>query len=185
MSVPGTSSLSAGGLFRVISRRDHALMRKIHHWDAPRWFRALMILITRGGDGWLWYALGFWLLLFGRNHRLAAVLAGLLASGAGLGIYVLVKRATRRIRPCLVEPNLWAQLLPPDQYSFPSGHTIVAFANAVSVGMFYPAMALPLSLIALLIALSRVLLGMHFLSDVVVGALLGTALGYVAVWFLA
>jgi undecaprenyl-diphosphatase len=66
--------------------------------------------------------------------------------------------------------------LPPDQFSFPSGHTITAFAVAVTLGMFYPAMLPALLFCAFCIAASRVLLGMHFLSDVIVGALLGTGL---------
>jgi undecaprenyl-diphosphatase len=81
-----------------------------------------------------------------------------------------------RKRPCEIEPHCWAHLLPPDQFSFPSGHTITAFAIAVTLGMFYPAMLAALLLCAFCIAASRVLLGMHFLSDVIVGALLGTVL---------
>jgi undecaprenyl-diphosphatase len=56
---------------------------------------------------------------------------------------------------------------------------MMAFALAVSLSLFYPALAIALLFCALSIAMSRILLGMHFLSDVVVGALIGTALGYV------
>jgi undecaprenyl-diphosphatase len=79
-----------------------------------------------------------------------------------------------------VEPNRWADMLPPDQYSFPSGHTIAAFAITLSVGQFYPPLLLPLLLTALMIATSRVLLGMHYLSDVIAGMLLGASLGQLA-----
>ena len=55
---------------------------------------------------------------------------------------------------------------------------MMAFAVAVSLSLFYPTLAIGLLFCALSIAMSRILLGMHFLSDVVVGALIGTGLGY-------
>ena len=175
MTIAGTSSLIA-----VIQKSDYALMRRIHHWSAPDWVRVVMICVSRGGDGWFWYGLGFVILLFGDASRFVVVCAGTSASGVGLGIYVLVKKATRRKRPCLVEPHSWARMLPPDQYSFPSGHTIASFSIAISVGLFYPSLLSALLCCAVLIAVSRIMLGMHFLSDVVVGALMGTSLGYSA-----
>ena len=77
-------------------------------------------------------------------------------------------------------PNCWATLLPPDQFSFPSGHTITAFAMASSLSAFYPALLAALLFCAVSIALSRILLGMHFLTDVLAGAALGAGLGWMA-----
>ena len=176
----GTHTMLPGGRFRFVKRRDYALMHRIHSWHPPFWVRLLMIWVTRGGDGWLWYALGLGILFFGDGYRWDALLAGLSSCSAGMAIYVVVKKATRRTRPCLIEPNQWAQVLPPDQYSFPSGHTIAAFAVATSIGLTYPFLMAALLVCAFLIAISRIMLGMHFLSDVVAGALLGTSLGYCA-----
>lgn len=89
-----------------------------------------------------------------------------------------LKRASRRKRPCEIETHCWASILPPDKYSFPSGHSITAFAVAVSVGSFYPDLQLALLAAAFLIASSRIILGMHFLSDVVAGSLIGATLGF-------
>ena len=47
---------------------------------------------------------------------------------------MMVKRLTGRRRPCEIAPHCWATLLPPDQFSFPSGHSITAFAIAIPVG---------------------------------------------------
>jgi undecaprenyl-diphosphatase len=69
-------------------------------------------------------------------------------------------------------------VLPPDRYSFPSGHSITSFAIALSVGMFYPDLQIVLLAVALLIASSRIILGMHFLSDVLAGSAIGIFLGY-------
>ncbi|HYZ73071.1 MAG TPA: phosphatase PAP2 family protein, partial [Chthoniobacterales bacterium] len=98
------------------------------------------------------------------------------AAFVGSCTFIAVKKISGRKRPCAIEPHCWARLLPPDQFSFPSGHTITAFAVAVSLSAFYPSLTAPLLFCAVSIAISRILLGMHFLSDVVVGAILGSGL---------
>jgi undecaprenyl-diphosphatase len=165
-------------MVEFITSRDHRLMRKVNRWSAPRWVRIWMICATRGGDGWLWYAMGLVLLLAGGANRFAATGAAALAAGAGIGLFLWLKRLTGRRRPCHFEPHCWAELLPPDQFSFPSGHTITAFAVAVPLGLTYPTLMVGLMVCAISVAASRVLLGMHFLSDVLAGATLGAALGY-------
>lgn len=93
-----------------------------------------------------------------------------------MGSFTLLKKISGRQRPCAIAPHCWATLLPPDRFSFPSGHTITAFAVAVALGSFYPALLPLLLFFALSIAASRILLGMHFLSDVLAGALIGAGL---------
>lgn len=100
------------------------------------------------------------------------------AAGLGAAIFLKMKRVIRRPRPCALAPHGWATLSPPDQFSFPSGHTITAFAVTVAIGTFYPAMLAGLLFCAASVALSRILLGMHFLTDVIAGAALGALLGY-------
>jgi undecaprenyl-diphosphatase len=139
-----------------------------------------MLAATRGGDGGLWYALALAVALYGGAQRFHALLSASLAAGVGVALFLELKRAFRRKRPCALEPHCWAELLPPDQFSFPSGHTITAFAIAVALGAFYPEMRAGLFFCAASIAASRVLLGMHFLSDVLAGAALGSALGAVS-----
>ncbi len=159
-------------------------MRRVNRWHAPRWIRLWMICATRGGDGWLWYAMGIAILLFGGEPRFRAVACASLTSALGIVLFLWVKKWTGRRRPCHIEPHCWARLMPPDQFSFPSGHTITAFSMAVSLVHFYPSLAVGLFFCAFSIAASRILLGMHFLSDVVAGALLGSGLAYaVRPWF--
>lgn len=165
-------------MIEFITARDHKLMRRVHHWPAPRWIRLWMICATRGGDGWLWYTLGAVLLTLGGAPGARAVGAAALAAAIGIVLFLALKRLTGRRRPCHIEPHCWSTLLPPDQFSFPSGHTITAFAWAVPVSLFFPDLAAGLYFCALSIGLSRILLGMHFLSDVLAGAVLGTSLGY-------
>jgi len=172
--------MSRYGMLEFIATRDHRLMRRVNHWSAPRWVRLWMICATRGGDGWLWYALLAALLLTGDPMRFAAVGAVCLSVAVGILVFLSLKRVTGRKRPCHLEPHCWAKLLPPDQFSFPSGHTITAFAVAMPVALFYPSLLVGVLFCALSVAASRVLLGMHFLSDVAAGAVLGSSLGYCA-----
>ncbi len=165
-------------MWDFVEARDYRLMRHIHRWQPPRWFRIWMIAATRCGDGWLWYALVPLLLLFGGEARYVAVTAAGLAALTGVGLFLVLKRVSGRKRPCALEPHCWARLLPPDQFSFPSGHSITAFAVAVPLGCLYPALLLPLLFLATSVAASRIVLGMHFLSDVVAGCGIGAMLGY-------
>src|SRR3984957_4696924 len=136
---------------------DHRLMRRVNRWQPPRWLRLWMIAATRGGDGWLWYAMGTVVALVGGSERFRALLAAVLAVSVGIALFLNLKRACGRKRPCALEPHCWATLLPPDQFSFPSGHTITAFAVAVSLADYYPALWPGLLFCALSVALSRIL----------------------------
>lgn len=164
-----------------IDVRDQRLMRRLNRWQAPRWIRIWMLCATRGGDGWFWYGIGLMIAIFGGPARFVAVGAAALASGTGILLFLRIKKATGRKRPCAIEPHCWATLLPPDQFSFPSGHTITACAVAVSLSLWYPALAPGLLLCAFFVAVSRILLGMHFLSDVLAGGVIGTLLAFGAV----
>ncbi len=167
-------------MLQYIAARDHRLMRKVNKWPAPRWIRLWAIAATRAGDGWLWYLCGLAVLLFGGAERLTAIACAGSASLVGIGLFTSLKKMSGRRRPCELEPHCWATLLPPDQFSFPSGHTITAFSVAIALGLFFPLMLPALLFCAFSIAASRILLGMHFLSDVVVGAILGTGLAVIS-----
>ena len=168
-----------------IATRDQRLMIRINGWRAPRWMQLWMICATRGGDGWLWYAMAAVVALLGGSLRWHALAVAGLAGGSGIGVFLWLKRAFRRRRPCSLQPHCWSTLLPPDQFSFPSGHTITAFAIAVSLGFFYPGIMAGLMFCAVSIAVSRILLGMHFLSDVIAGAGIGALLAYASLALLS
>jgi undecaprenyl-diphosphatase len=171
---------SPHAMLNYIATRDHRLMRRVNRWQPPRWIRLWMICATRGGDGWLWYVMGLIILFFGGTDRWRALGSMGLAAGSGTLIFLQLKRITGRKRPCSIEPSCWARLLPPDQFSFPSGHTITAFAVSLPLMLFYPDLMAGLLFCACSIAISRILLGLHFLSDVLAGAGIGLLLGFCA-----
>jgi len=139
-----------------------------------------MVAATRAGDGWIWYAQGVVIFVFGGPSRYSAIGAASGASLAGIVVFRLLKKTIGRERPCAIEPHQWAKLLPPDQFSFPSGHSITAFAVVLTLILFYPSWTIGLLFCALSVAISRIVLGMHYVSDVAVGCLIGTGLGYLS-----
>jgi undecaprenyl-diphosphatase len=163
-------------MLAFIAERDQLIMRRVHRWFAPRWIRLWMVYATRGGDGWLWYALGLLLVLLGGDTGRLAAAQSAVATASGVVLFLWMKRKAGRRRPCALEPHCWSTLLPPDQFSFPSGHTITAFAVCMTLIAHYPEAQAALLFCALSIAASRILLGMHFLSDVLAGAVIGTLL---------
>ena len=171
----------ARNLWEHIERRDRRLMQRMNRWRAPRWIRIWMLAATRMGDGWIWHGLGFIRLAYGGPQRFAAVGAAGSAAIAGVFVFMALKMLSQRPRPCQLEPHCWSKVLPPDQFSFPSGHTMTACSIALVVSYFYPSLEGPLLFLAVSIAMSRIVLGMHYLSDVLAGMILGIALGCSAI----
>ena len=129
--------------------------------------------ISRLGDGVFWYSLALALPLLMGMEGLAAVghmtVTGLLC----VAIYSQLKNRLVRQRPFISWEEIRAHTAPLDLYSFPSGHTMNAVNFAVLFCVFYPPLFWLVVPFALLVALSRVILGMHYPTDVLVGAALG------------
>ena len=169
----------------TLSSPDFNLMRRLNRWRAPRGFRGGMLLATRAGDGWLWGLTCIAVLLSPDAMRFRAIEAAACAVTAGILLFHKVKRVVCRIRPRDIEPHCWAHIVTRDRLSFPSGHSTTAFAVAISLGSFYPEIMPLLLVLAANVAVSRVVVGMHFLSDVLVGSGMGALLGYAAFRFAA
>lgn len=167
-------------MIRLITAGDRRIMLRINRWHAPLWIRKWMLLATRGGDGWLWSAIGFVILLFGGVRRVEALEAAFVSLGAAQLSFFVLKRLIGRERPCATQTHCWSSLLPPDRFSFPSGHTMTAFAITFALGLYYPALLAGLIFCALSVAASRVILGLHYLSDVLAGMAIGIAIGVCA-----
>jgi undecaprenyl-diphosphatase len=141
--------------------------------------RVLFRLASRLGDGVLWHAL---MLALALNQGRAGLETGLrmLAAGViGLVIYKLLKSSTTRPRPYRVLLGIRAGIAPLDAFSFPSGHTLHAVAFTLVAISQFPALAPALVPFTLLVALSRVVLGLHYPSDVLAGAAIGVLVAQV------
>jgi membrane-associated phospholipid phosphatase len=112
------------------------------------------------------------------RRKLPAAAASALAAAGLAGIAVtLLKDYFERARPPLSHPTLDPVGVLPASTSFPSGHSATAFAAAVAVGFVSPRLRKPLLTLAVLVAASRVYLGVHYATDVLAGSLLGAAIG--------
>ena len=96
-------------MIRLITAGDRRLMRRINRWHAPLWIRKWMVFASRGGDGWLWSAVGLILFLFGGDRRFEALEAGFVSLGAGQLTFFVLKRLIGRERPCATETHCWAE----------------------------------------------------------------------------
>ncbi len=167
---------------RAVQSRQHWSQRDLD-WAtrmnrvAVRPFALLpMLLASRLGDGGLWYAAMIGLAVFGDSEaRLCAArmaLVGLLC----VTLYKWLKAVIARPRPyvrCLDIRRCGRAL---DQFSFPSGHVLHAVAFSLILVQTYPMLGWVLWPFVLLVALSRVTLGLHYPSDVAAGAAMGAAL---------
>jgi undecaprenyl-diphosphatase len=106
-----------------------------------------------------------------------AMLASAAAFAIASGLNAALKAVFDRHRPPLTDPDIVHVGDLPSSPSFPSGHAMTAFAAATAVAVLCPRMRWPALAIALVVAVSRPYLGVHFWADVVVGSLLGAAIG--------
>lgn len=162
-------------------------LRQISRWDAElcafcnrqsRYFtvRNLFRAISRMGDGVFWYVLMVVLLLEDGAAALPAVLHMIAVGLTGTAIYKFIKGKTLRPRPFNVYPAIKCVGKTLDQFSFPSGHTMHAVAFSIVAASWYPALLWLVAPFAVLVALSRPILGLHYPSDVLAGAALGAAI---------
>jgi undecaprenyl-diphosphatase len=132
-----------------------------------------LVLASRLGNGPLWYALIALLPLVGGPTGTACALQMLGVGTLNMAIYRYIKRRTCRLRPFVSCPGIRACTAALDDFSFPSGHTLHAVAFSIVLGFHYPWAAWIVGPFALLVAASRMVLGLHYPSDVAVGAAIG------------
>jgi undecaprenyl-diphosphatase len=147
-----------------------------NRWAARHAWLRLFRLVSRLGDGMFWYALMAILALAGgAAGRIAAVHMGLTALAAA-ALYRCLKRCTRRPRPFRAHREIVAHIAPLDEFSFPSGHTLHAVCFTTIALSYFPLLAPVVVPFAAAVAVSRVVLGLHYPSDVLAAIAVGGGL---------
>lgn len=149
------------------------LNRRCH----PQQIRKFFVLISWLGDGKAWYFLMVALPFIYGESGLATATSMTKIAVVNLLVYKMIKHLTRRQRPCVVSANIDLGTTPLDQYSFPSGHTMHAVAFSMIATARHPELICLLLPFSTLIGVSRIVLGLHYPSDVIAGGVIG---GYVA-----
>lgn len=164
-------------LLTYVVHSDDRVAGRVFAWAPPRWFRVWMVWATRLADGWLWLCLAGVLFATGGPRVRGLAEAAVAAAGTN-ALLVVLKRRFRRPRPCEVRRHpSFAHVRPPDAFSFPSGHSMNACAVCTVLALHLPILAPALAVLAASVAASRVVLGMHYVSDVLAGSALGTLVG--------
>lgn len=160
----------------LLQRHDTRLCLACNRWGMRRAVRAYFGGVSRLGDGVFWYLLMLGIVLVDGWEGLRAS-AHLAATGVvALLLYRHLKRWTRRPRPFASDRRIRALARPLDEFSFPSGHTLHAVSFTVVALAYYPALAWLLIPFAASVAASRVVLGLHYPSDVLAATGIAVAL---------
>ncbi len=163
----------------LLARADTQLFYWLFKKTAQRDCRVVK-MISKTGDGHLYLLTGLILWLLDPQDGPLFFYTGLLAYGLELPIYVILKKLFKRQRPCDLFKDFRAHVKPSDKFSLPSGHTAAAFLMAALIAHFYPSLTLLAFAWASIIGLSRVLLGVHYPSDILAGATLGLTISFLS-----
>jgi undecaprenyl-diphosphatase len=153
--------------------RERTVALWMHRAAARAWVVRALQAVSRVGDGWLWYAVIACLPWAGGVAGPSASVRMIAVGAINLLVYKIVKRWIARPRPYRTCPGIRACARSLDEFSFPSGHTLHSVAFSLILTVYYPMFALFVWPFTILIAVSRVVLGLHYPSDVIVGALIG------------
>jgi undecaprenyl-diphosphatase len=159
-----------------IGSGERRLCLAMNRWGARRALIRLFRVVSRLGDGVFWYALMLMLALFAGRRGLQAALHMACVGIVAALLYRTLKRWTRRPRPFRAHADITPYIAPLDEFSFPSGHTLHAVCFTLIALAYFPWLAPLLLPFTLLVAMSRVVLGLHYPSDVLAATVIGCAL---------
>ena len=152
---------------------DTAVCVRINRFNRERAVQHFFGAVSRLGDGVFWYGLMALLLIAKREAALIPVLHMIAAGLVGFRLYKWLKKKILRPRPCDLHNIITRTTAPLDEFSFPSGHTLHAVTFSLVAIAYFPWLAPIVLPFTLLVALSRVVLGLHYPTDVLAGAALG------------
>lgn len=162
-----------------LSRFESDLCIRLNRINRRRVIGPFFAFISRLGDGLFWYALLAFMLIVHHDWKITVVM---MATGAcSTALYHQIKSRTKRPRPCEAYAMPYLTVAPLDRFSFPSGHTLHAVGFTQLSGHAHPELLWLLTPFTVLVALSRLVLGLHYPSDVIMGAAIGSAMAMGAI----
>jgi undecaprenyl-diphosphatase len=163
-------------VLQYFNQLEIGLCLRVNRYGRPEAVRRFFSIISRMGDGGAWLALGGVVLLVHGARAVPFILQAVAVAVIGVTIYKLMKGRLIRERPYIANGDILCGAPPLDRYSFPSGHTLHAASFTVLFGDFEPLLLFVAAPFAVLVAISRIVLGLHYPSDVFAGAAIGIAL---------
>lgn len=159
-----------------VDAAEYSICRRLNRGAANGSLRTLFRLASRLGDGVIWYCMMAVLPLLYGASAIRPVIIMMITGVLGVALYKGLKHVFVRERPFITHTSISLAMAPLDRYSFPSGHTLHAVSFTWQTVAYYPELAWVLIPLAALIASSRVVLGLHYPTDVLAGATIGSAL---------
>lgn len=168
--------VSAGDIFRRVDAAEVAWCLRLNRGCARREIRAVFAIASRLGNGAFWYTLALSLpLIYGAGAWLAVARMAMVGF-TGVALYKYLKSRLVRERPYISFATIVPGTSVLDRYSFPSGHTLHAVSFTVLITQSFPELSIVCVPFAVLVAMSRVVLGLHYPSDVLAGGSIGAGL---------
>lgn len=144
----------------------------------------LMHMISRIADGPVYVGIAALIIWINHEMGFSFLQAAFIAFSLEAVIYLVVKRATHRLRPFETLTTIQSLIRPPDRFSFPSGHTAGAFIMATLLSAIYSIVCIPAYFMAGLVGFSRIYNGVHYTSDVLAGMVLGISCAKIGLGFI-
>lgn len=163
-------------LFDTLDRFELRLCLLLNRSCHRKTLRSFFSLISRLGNGIFWYSLMLVLPIAAGWPGLLTAAHMMVVGILGLIIYKLLKSRLLRERPFFTHPDILLGTAPLDKFSFPSGHTLHAVAFSLVVVFHFPALSWLVFPFAALTAMSRIVLGLHYPTDVIVGGMIGATI---------
>jgi undecaprenyl-diphosphatase len=163
-------------MIRYIQILDHKSFYSVFSYTSKNSLSKIARQVSRSADGWLYLLLPVSIWLFQAEDAPGLILT----AGAGFllerGLYYLLKNTVRRKRPYNALQGFKSLIIASDEFSLPSGHTSAAFFVTIFLGAGINPIFLILLPWAICVGASRVILGVHFITDVIIGAIIGASI---------
>lgn len=174
-------NVTAKSLFDRVDAYEQGWCLTLNRACRQHFVKKLFCIVSRLGDGVFWYTLMALMTLgLGTEGSLCALRMALVGV-LGAALYKYLKAHLVRERPFISHLEIVQGTRALDRYSFPSGHTLHAVSFTILAIDAFPVLAVLLTPFASLVAMSRIVLGLHYPSDVAVGAALGAGLALSAI----
>ncbi|MEI8667935.1 phosphatase PAP2 family protein [Pseudoalteromonas sp. B131b] len=167
--------MDGNNMLKKVAQIDEQLFLTLFNCKSPSWLKVIAFGLSKSGDGGLYLLIcgAVWWLSDNEPYQLLPVTL-LLGFAIERPIYFLAKNRFARVRPCdCLVTN--AYIVPSDKFSLPSGHSAAAFLVAMILSHFFPEYTWLLFGWASGVAISRVVLGVHFPADIILGAVVGSS----------